>query len=172
MTATTTPSFDLSGKIVLVTGATRGIGRATALACAGAGADMIVGVQAEGRQGSGCRDRGARPPRSGGSRWTSPTSPPVRKAVAKAQKHFGRIDVLVNNVVASARRTCRGRHRGRLRLHGEHQPQGHLLHHQAVAKPTIAAEIRPHHQYQLAGRLVDAARRVDLLHEQAPPSTI
>jgi NAD(P)-dependent dehydrogenase (short-subunit alcohol dehydrogenase family) len=40
-----TPRFDLSDRIVLVTGATRGIGRACALACAGAGADVIVGVR-------------------------------------------------------------------------------------------------------------------------------
>jgi 2-dehydro-3-deoxy-D-gluconate 5-dehydrogenase len=36
-------SFDLSGKTALVTGCRRGIGRAAALALAGAGAD-IVGV--------------------------------------------------------------------------------------------------------------------------------
>ena len=35
----TTPRFDLDGKTVLVTGASRGIGRACALACAGSGAD-------------------------------------------------------------------------------------------------------------------------------------
>ena len=45
MTAATTPSFDLAGKIVFITGASRGIGRACALACAGSGADMIVGVR-------------------------------------------------------------------------------------------------------------------------------
>ena len=42
MPAETTPRFDLDGKIVLVTGASRGIGRACALACAGSGADVIV----------------------------------------------------------------------------------------------------------------------------------
>ena len=45
MVAETTPRFGLDGKIVLVTGASRGIGRACALACAGAGADVIVGVR-------------------------------------------------------------------------------------------------------------------------------
>ena len=40
-----TPRFDLKDRIVLVTGAARGIGRACALACAGAGADVIVGVR-------------------------------------------------------------------------------------------------------------------------------
>ena len=48
MTAATTPSFDLAGKIVFITGASRGIGRASALACAGSGADMIVGVRKPG----------------------------------------------------------------------------------------------------------------------------
>ena len=48
MTVATTPSFDLAGKIVFVTGASRGIGRASALACAGSGADMIVGVRKPG----------------------------------------------------------------------------------------------------------------------------
>ena len=35
-------SVDLSGKIILVTGASRGIGRAVALAAARAGADIII----------------------------------------------------------------------------------------------------------------------------------
>ena len=35
-------SHDLSGKLVLVTGATRGIGRAVAVAAAGAGAEVII----------------------------------------------------------------------------------------------------------------------------------
>ena len=45
MVADATPRFGLEGKIVLVTGASRGIGRACALGCAGSGADVIVGVR-------------------------------------------------------------------------------------------------------------------------------
>ena len=45
MPTETTPEFDLEGKTVLVTGASRGIGRACALACAGSGADLIVGIR-------------------------------------------------------------------------------------------------------------------------------
>ena len=45
MNANVTPNFSLADRIVLVTGASRGIGRACALACAGAGADVIVGVR-------------------------------------------------------------------------------------------------------------------------------
>ena len=39
------PDFGLDGKVAFVTGASRGIGRACALACAGAGADVILGVR-------------------------------------------------------------------------------------------------------------------------------
>lgn len=38
----TAPSHDLSGRLVLVTGATRGIGRAVAVAAARAGAELII----------------------------------------------------------------------------------------------------------------------------------
>ncbi len=35
-------SQDLSNKVILITGASRGIGRAAALACAAAGAELII----------------------------------------------------------------------------------------------------------------------------------
>lgn len=36
-------SFDLKGRAVMITGASRGIGKAIALACAHAGADLALG---------------------------------------------------------------------------------------------------------------------------------
>src|SRR4051812_29750761 len=39
------PSFDLSGQIALVTAAARGLGRASALALAHAGADVALGLR-------------------------------------------------------------------------------------------------------------------------------
>ena len=39
------PSFDLSGRVALVTGAGRGLGRAIALALASAGADVALGLR-------------------------------------------------------------------------------------------------------------------------------
>ena len=98
MTAATTPSFDLKGKVVLVTGASRGIGRACALACAGSGADLIVGVRKP-RDGKGLvAEIEALGRRALAVQMDLADLSSVRKAVAKAHKHFGRIDVLVNNV--------------------------------------------------------------------------
>ena len=39
---TSSQTFDLSGRLVLVTGATRGIGRAVAIGTAAAGAELII----------------------------------------------------------------------------------------------------------------------------------
>ncbi len=95
---TATPSFDLTGRIVMVTGATRGIGRATALACAGSGADMIVGVRKP-RDGKALvAEIEALGRRALAVQMDLADLASVRKAVARAKKHFGGIDVLVNNV--------------------------------------------------------------------------
>lgn len=98
MSAGTTPNFELTGKIVLVTGATRGIGHACALACAGSGADMIVGVRnaADGRKL--VADIEALGRRALAVEMDLSDLGSVRAAITAAHSHFGRIDVLVNNV--------------------------------------------------------------------------
>jgi NAD(P)-dependent dehydrogenase (short-subunit alcohol dehydrogenase family) len=98
MSADYTPRFDLSDRIVLVTGATRGIGRACALACAGAGADVIVGVRNL-DDGAALVEEFERQGRQGlAVKMDLQNLPEMREAVAKAHATFGRIDVLVNNV--------------------------------------------------------------------------
>ncbi len=39
------PNFDLTGSVMLITGPARGLGRAGALACAAAGADIVLGLR-------------------------------------------------------------------------------------------------------------------------------
>src|SRR5262245_16542715 len=39
------PSFDLTGSVMLITGPARGLGRASTLACAAAGADIVLGLR-------------------------------------------------------------------------------------------------------------------------------
>ena len=98
MTREFTPNFALDGKAVLVTGASRGIGRACALACAGAGADVIAGVRdADGSADllseiEGVGRRGVAVHMDLSDLAT------VRAGIAKAEDEFDQIDVLVNNV--------------------------------------------------------------------------
>ncbi|MEQ1940876.1 3-oxoacyl-ACP reductase family protein [Mesorhizobium sp. VNQ89] len=98
MTASTTPSFDLTGKVVLVTGASRGLGRAAALACAGSGADMVVGVRkaADGAELVAEIEKLGRRALAVGMDLSDLST--VRSAVSAAHDRYGRIDVLVNNV--------------------------------------------------------------------------
>jgi NAD(P)-dependent dehydrogenase (short-subunit alcohol dehydrogenase family) len=92
------PSFDLSGLVVFVTGAARGIGRACALASAQAGADVILGLrdQASGQQLASEIARMGR--RALAVQMDVTDLDQIRSAVASAAREFGRIDVLVNNV--------------------------------------------------------------------------
>lgn len=92
------PNFSLDGKVALVTGAARGIGRACALACAAAGADVVIGV----RNVEAVADLVAEL-RATGGRVLAVTmdiadSSQIAEAVAEAVAAFGKIDVLVNNV--------------------------------------------------------------------------
>jgi NAD(P)-dependent dehydrogenase (short-subunit alcohol dehydrogenase family) len=91
------PRFDLQGKIALVTGAARGLGRAIALALAEAGADVALGLR-DASSDSGVTDeivaRGRRPlPLQ--MEMTRPEQ--IRQAVEATVQYFGRLDILVNN---------------------------------------------------------------------------
>ncbi|WP_025662231.1 glucose 1-dehydrogenase [Rhizobium sp. IBUN] len=92
------PNFSLDGRVALVTGAARGIGRAIALACAAAGADVVIGV----RNLEAVADLVAEL-KTTGRRALAVTmdisnSGQIAEAVAEAVAAFGKIDVLVNNV--------------------------------------------------------------------------
>lgn len=92
------PDFSLAGKVTLVTGASRGIGRACAEACAAAGSDIVLGV----RDPSGCGALVAAIEATGRKvlpvELDLPNKAHIANAVDQAVRTFGRIDVLVNNV--------------------------------------------------------------------------
>jgi NAD(P)-dependent dehydrogenase (short-subunit alcohol dehydrogenase family) len=91
------PRFDLDGRVALVTGAARGIGRAIALALAHAGADVALGL----RDAGGADDLGAAI--AGMGRRTLPLPmdvtdlDQVQAAIATTARELGSLDILVNN---------------------------------------------------------------------------
>jgi len=98
MNAPVTPNFSLAERVVLVTGASRGIGRACALACAGAGADIIAGVRNPAESDSLIKEIEALGRQALAVPMDLADLAGVRAAIAAAARSFGRIDVLVNNV--------------------------------------------------------------------------
>ena len=92
------PRFDLTGQVALVTGPSRGIGRAIALALAHAGADVALGFRNK------TSDGGLVPEIEALGRRALPLQMDVSKlseifnAVNEAVTQFGRLDILVNNV--------------------------------------------------------------------------
>jgi 2-deoxy-D-gluconate 3-dehydrogenase len=95
-------SFDLSGKKALVTGATRGIGRAIAIGLAAAGADVAIAA----RNGDQLREVAAEIEAGGRRSLVLPTdvteADAVRAMVTSAIDGLGGVDVLVNNAGGSS----------------------------------------------------------------------
>jgi NAD(P)-dependent dehydrogenase (short-subunit alcohol dehydrogenase family) len=92
------PSFSLSGQVVLVTGAARGIGHAAALACAHAGADLVLGLHDIATDGGLEAKIAALGRRVIRVQMDVTRKDQIEEAVVRAEAAFGRIDVLVNNV--------------------------------------------------------------------------
>jgi len=90
-----TPSFDLSGRTALVTGANTGLGQAIAVGLAGAGADIV----AVGR--SAPTETAEEVAALGRALHAIPadlsTTAPIADVVGKARDAVGDIDILVNN---------------------------------------------------------------------------
>ncbi|MCC6386400.1 MAG: glucose 1-dehydrogenase [Dehalococcoidia bacterium] len=90
--------FDLSGKVALVTGGSRGLGRSMVLAFAAAGADVVIAS----RKLDSCEELAAEVERTTG-RAALPVAchvgewDQVEHLAEAAYARFGRVDVLVNN---------------------------------------------------------------------------
>ncbi|HEY3918356.1 MAG TPA: SDR family oxidoreductase [Stellaceae bacterium] len=93
--------FDLTGKIALITGSSRGIGRAIAEAMAGLGAKVVISS----RKAEACEDVAAAIRAAGGQATAIPCNvgdkAQLEALVGKTRAAFGAIDILVNNVGAN-----------------------------------------------------------------------
>jgi len=88
---------DLSGKVVIVTGAGQGIGEGIARVFAKAGAKVVIATRSQ-ANGQSVADAIVK---SGGVAWLNQTDvgsrAEVKRVVAQTVEHFGRLDIVVHN---------------------------------------------------------------------------
>jgi NAD(P)-dependent dehydrogenase (short-subunit alcohol dehydrogenase family) len=91
------PSFELTGRVALVTGAARGLGNAIARALAHAGADVALGLRDVGSGGDLAGTIEAMGRRALPLQMDMTRLDQISRAIDDSVAHFGRLDILVNN---------------------------------------------------------------------------
>lgn len=95
--------FDLTGRAVLITGASKGIGRETALSYARAGASFIaIGARSsldslKGEIEAAAEQAGKKAPKILALQLDVADQASVEQAAKETESAFGRLDILVNN---------------------------------------------------------------------------
>jgi NAD(P)-dependent dehydrogenase (short-subunit alcohol dehydrogenase family) len=91
------PNFSLTGKVMLVTGAARGLGRAIAVAFAHAGADIALGLRDVNTAGDVAREIEGMGRKALRIQMDVTNLNQISRAVQDTAQHFGALDILVNN---------------------------------------------------------------------------
>jgi gluconate 5-dehydrogenase len=98
------PLFDLTGKVAIVTGTSRGLGQYMARALAGAGADLVI----TSRRADALRQFQAEIESLGRKALALPLDvrdqESIRQMADAAAAHYGKIDILVNNAGCNIRK--------------------------------------------------------------------
>ena len=90
-------SFDLKGKVAIVTGGNGGIGLGMARGLAGAGADIVVAARDAGKSEAAVAELTRQGARATAIATDVTDAASVKALVAATVQAFGRIDILVNN---------------------------------------------------------------------------
>lgn len=93
--------LELRSRVALVTGSSRGIGRAIALALAGEGCDIALVARGEDRLREAAREIEARGVRTAAIVADVTRADDVERTVRETAERLGRIDILVNNAGGS-----------------------------------------------------------------------
>jgi len=91
-------SLELTGKAALVTGGSRGLGKAIAMAMAGKGAHVIICGRKQDNLDQAVDDLGQKGVDVAAFRANMGSSDEVAALFRLVEEHFGRLDILVNNV--------------------------------------------------------------------------
>ena len=95
--------FDLTGKVAIVTGGNRGIGRGIALGLARAGADVVIAARGQDRNDSVVEEIVKLGRRAVGVACDVTDGKQVERAVAAAVRELGSLSILVNNAGTGGR---------------------------------------------------------------------
>src|SRR5215468_9359237 len=93
--------FSLKDKVAMVTGASRGIGRDTALALAQAGAKVAVAARSESKLADLVQDIAAKGGEALAVKMDVADAEQVRAGFRQLLDRFGRLDILVNNAAVT-----------------------------------------------------------------------
>jgi gluconate 5-dehydrogenase len=104
MESMTDSLFDLSGRVALVTGTSRGLGQYFARALARAGADIAITSRDIGTLSGFAGELQALGRRTFSAELDVRDHSSIQQAVAAVEAHFGRIDILVNNAGCNIRK--------------------------------------------------------------------